>query len=170
MKNFAFSLIALGEHDLGTNSDYNGKAADVIYRGIEKIIRHEKYNDSLQGGAGPYDIALIRVNESIPLFDEFDKKKSNVKPICLPWNRNDPGRELDSGNKDTKLKVLGWGRTTNDNDLKCLHLEQFGGGSAVQQQLDVPFISWRKCKEKANFPEGFQVDLETQFCAGGEEG
>ena len=93
---------------------------------------------------------------------------SNVKPICLPWNRNDPGRELDSGNNN--LKVLGWGRTTNDANYNCINLERFGAGDRIQQILDVPFISWRKCKEKVNFPAGFQVDLETQLCAGGEIG
>ena len=86
----------------------------------------------------------------------------------MPWNRNDPGRELDSGNSN--LKVLGWGRTTNDERLNCVKLERLGAGVKVQQQLDVPFISWRECKEKVNFPQGFQVDLETQLCAGGEQG
>ena len=171
MKNFAFSLIALGEHDLGTNSAIqHGYAENVIYRGIEKIIRHEKYNDSLQGGAGPYDIALIRVNESIPLFDEFDKKKSNVMPICLPWNRNDPGRELNSGKDEFLLKVLGWGHTTNDPRKRCSNFRRLRAGAGILQELNVPFISWRDCKKKANFPRGFEFDIETQFCAGGEEG
>ena len=162
-------MIALGEHDLGTKSD-NPNSADVIFRRIKKLIIHEKYDKNFQRGASPYDIALIRVNESIPFYDINNPRKSNVKPICLPWNRNDPGRELNSGNKGTTLKVLGWGYTTNDNDLKCLHLEQFGAGSGLIRELDVPFISWRECKEKANLSAGFQVDLETQFCAGGEVG
>ena len=166
-------MIALGEHDLGTKSDniINGKvgpSANVIFRKIKKFIIHEKYDKNFQGGASPYDIALIRVNESIPFFDVNDKTKSNVLPICLPWNRNDPGRELDSGNNN--LKVLGWGRTTNDANYNCINLERFGAGDRIQQILDVPFISWRKCKEKAHFPAGFQVDLETQLCAGGEVG
>jgi len=75
------SVIALGEHDLKKPSD------GVIHRGVEKIIHHEDYDRDFQGGAGPNDIALIRVNESIPLFDSRNPKKSNVMPICLPWNR-----------------------------------------------------------------------------------
>ena len=60
--------------------------------------------------------------------------------------------------------------TTNNQTFNCLNLQIFGSGERIQQILKVPFISWRECKEKANFPAGFQVDLETQLCAGGEVG
>jgi len=168
------SLVALGEHDLEQKrngaTDNKGEAAPVIIRGVEKIIRHEKYSDSLQGGAGPYDIALIRVNESIPLFDKTNIKKSNVIPICLPWNRNDPGRELNSGKDEFLLKVLGWGQTTNDPGKRCSNFRRLRAGAGILQQLDVPFISWRDCKKKAKLPQGWEFDIETQICAGGIEG
>ena len=79
-----FSVILLGAHDLTKPSD------GVMRRGVEKIILHEDYDPDLQGGAAPNDIALIRVNESIPFYTKDDASKSSVKPICLPWNRNDP--------------------------------------------------------------------------------
>jgi len=158
-------LIALGEHDLERKIDEEG-AANVIYRGIEKIIIHDKYDKNFQRGAAPYDIALIRVNESIPLFDKNDETLSNVKPICLPWKENDPDRKVDSGNGD--LTVLGWGRITNDEFYNCISAETVGAGVGILQQLSVPFLPWKECRE--HIPQGFQVDEDTLMCAGGETG
>jgi len=165
------SMIALGEHDLNKKKDRkgpNGKnAADVIHRGVEKIILHEGYDPDLQGGAAPNDIALIRVNESIPLFDGILPPSKIVSPICLPWKRNDTGRELDS---NTTLKVLGWGYTTNDPIDRIKAAIEHKAGTSVQQQLDVPFLDWEECNEKANFPPGWKVNRETLMCAGGQKG
>ena len=151
-------MILLGAHDLTKPSD------GVMRRGVEKIILHEDYDPDLQGGAAPNDIALIRVNESIPLYDR-NNSKSIISPICLPWKSNDPGREL---NSKSRLKVLGWGHITNNKTERCKNFNNFKAGTAVQQQLDVPFIDWEKCND--HVPSGFQVDRETLMCAGGEEG
>ena len=168
--NVLFSrVIALGEHTIGKNPDFS-TAADVIYRGIEEIIIHEKYDKNLQKGASPYDIALIRVKRSIPLYDPTNTKLSNVSPICLPWNRNDPGRELDSANKEDTLRVLGWGHITNDERFRCFNFRAGGAGTPLLQQLDVPFISWRQCKEKAGLTSDWVYNEESQLCAGGEVG
>ena len=93
----------------------NGNVAKRTVMGIEEIIIHEDYSNIL----GPNDIALIRVKEPIPFFNIRNAKLSNVVPICLPWSINDPGREIHDGNR---LKVLGWGRVTNN---KILHLQNF---------------------------------------------
>ena len=151
-------MIALGEHDLENPTD------GVMRRGVEKIILHEDYDRNLQGGAAPNDIALIRVNESIPLHDE-DPKLSNVRPICLPWSINDPGRELVDGDI---LKVLGWGRVTNDN-RDFLSIKSLGAASAVLQQLDVPYVSNKKCNEYDGYKNNIFL-MSSQICTEGVEG
>ena len=97
-----FSVVILGEHSLRQDPDPIIKnkrifAAKRTVIGIEEIILHEDYNKTLLGGAGPNDIALIRVKEPIPFYNSSNVKESNVKPICLPWNINDPGREIHDG-------------------------------------------------------------------------
>ena len=51
---------------------------------------HENYDKKYKYN----DIALIRLNEAIPLYDE-DPKKSLVKPVCLPIDENDSSRFLE---------------------------------------------------------------------------
>ena len=58
-------------------------------------IVHEEYD---QKSLFANDIALIRLDKAVPLYFE-DKGLSGVKPICLPWNENDPGRETIDGNR-----------------------------------------------------------------------
>lgn len=159
-------MILLGEHNL-EKLRFDKPDDGVIYRGIEKIIMHEDYDPDFQGGSAPNDIALIRVNESIPFFHPLSETKTNVLPICLPWKRNDPGRELHSNNNYT---VLGWGHTTNDRIEKCKDFRKYKAGAGILQQLDVPFLDWEECNKKANFPPGWKVDQETLVCAGGEDG
>ena len=77
--------------------DPPSRVAKKTVIGIEKIIVHENYSKTLYRGAGPNDIALIRVRDPIPLYDNRNKRLSNVKPICLPWNSNDPGRHIYNG-------------------------------------------------------------------------
>jgi len=156
------SVIALGEHDLENPTD------GVMRRGVEKIILHEDYDPDLQGGAAPNDIALIRVNESIPFFYGDLTKSLHVSPICLPWKRNDPGRVVDSGIGN--LTVIGWGYTSNNETERREYQGRCKSGSCKQQQLIVPFLDWQECNEKADFPPDFQVDRETLMCAGGEKG
>ena len=159
-------MVLLGEHDLTTNPDNDGDAADVIYRGVEEIILHENYSKRLLGGAGPNDIALIRVKQPIPFYDPKNPKESNVKPICLPWNFNDPGRNIFDGDI---LRVLGWGRVTNNKILHAATRTNLGAGDAILQYLDVPAVSKRKCKEYDAF-RNYDLKSSHQLCAGGEDG
>ena len=50
----------------------------------ENYDKKNKYND----------IALIRLNEPVPLFDE-NQKESLIKPVCLPIDENDSSRFLE---------------------------------------------------------------------------
>ena len=133
---------------------------------IEEIINHEDYSKTLNHGAGPNDIALIRVKEPIPFYNARNPKESNVKPICLPWSVNDPGRRIYDGNR---LTVLGWGKVTNNKTAAVLEKRRLRAGSAILQQLDVPAISKRKCKEFDAF-KNYEINSRSQLCAGGEHG
>ena len=158
------SVIILGEHDL--KQDPDGNRAKRFIRPIQNIIVHEGYDKGFQGGASPHDIALIRVNEIIPFFDKKDTKISNVKPVCLPWNIDDPGRQIYSGDK---LIGLGWGRVTNDNVANLERFLRNRAGVGILQQLKVPGISKRACQAYDAF-KNIELDLRFQLCAGGEEG
>ena len=94
-----FSEIVLGEYIVNQDPDCDETSTNcnptVIRRGIKKIIVHENYekhkNEAIQFAN---DIALIRLDQSVPLNSE-DPTNSVVKPICLPWKRNDFGRKTE---------------------------------------------------------------------------
>ena len=162
---FFFSVVILGEHDLQKDPEFRSVAKRTIIE-IEEIINHEDYSKTLNHGAGPNDIALIRVKEPIPFYNARNPKESNVKPICLPWSINDPGRRIYDGNR---LTVLGWGKVTNNKTAAVLEKRRLRAGSAILQQLDVPAISKRKCKEFDAF-KNYEINSRSQLCAGGEHG
>ena len=162
---FFYSVVVLGEYDLTKDPDQL-RVAKKITIGIDKIIVHEDYSKTLYRGAGPNDIALIRVKNPIPLFQSRNKALSNVIPVCLPWNINDPGRNIYNG---VRLKVLGWGRTSNDRYAFNQEVKRIGAGSDVLQQVDIPNITNRKCKTYSAF-NVIQLDSKKQMCAGGENG
>ena len=56
-----------------------------------EIIVHENYDQNVTTSLN--DLALIRVDEMMPLYSE-NSTISNVMPVCLPWKSNDPGRQL----------------------------------------------------------------------------
>ena len=56
------------------------------------------------------DIALLRLNESVPLNSE-SPTMSLVSPICLPWSKDKPSRNIHKGNKTL---LTGWGHVTNN--------------------------------------------------------
>ena len=162
---FIFRVVILGEHDLRKDPEFSSVAKRSIIE-IEDIIVHEDYSKILNGGASPNDIALIRVKDPIPFYNVNNRKASNVKPICLPWNVNDPGRRIYDGNR---LTVLGWGKVTNNKDAAKNTKRRFGAGSAILQKLEVPAISRRKCKEFDSF-KNYDLNSSSQLCAGGEHG
>ena len=151
----------LGEHDL--KQDPDGNRAKRLIQPIQDIIVHESYDKEYRGGASPNDIALIRVNKMITLFDD-DPNISNVKPVCLPWNSNDPGQKIIPG---AELIGLGWGRITNKKIANLRKFLLFRAGTGVLQQLIVPGISKRTCRSQV---KNIELDSRFQLCAGGEEG
>ena len=93
--------IVLGEHTTDKDPDCPKKkgpgskggtcAPKKIVRKAEEIIIHEDYKTLNDGVVN--DIALIRLSEPVPLFSE-EPTISNVIPVCLSWNSDDPGRDL----------------------------------------------------------------------------
>ena len=76
-----------GEHVVGTDPDCKTArglkkcSPKVITRTVSKTIVHESYNTKNNRN----DIALLRLNESVPLFNE-NPMISAVLPVCLPWS------------------------------------------------------------------------------------
>ena len=81
----------LGEHTLGTDPDCeDGQTTcnypKIIKRKVTKQIIHEDWNAANVEN----DIALLRLDTPVPLFDEGG---AAVSPVCLPWKnqKNAPG-------------------------------------------------------------------------------
>jgi len=110
--------------------------------------------------------ALIRLNEPLPFYYD-DDVKSAVIPVCLPWNKNDIGRDLNAG---VKLTVTGWGRSTNDEYTNRFNLANYNVPTTLLQKLDIPLVSEIECLKVKPYRERLQMDFNLQFCAGGEEG
>ena len=79
-----FRIIVLGELTVAKSPDCDECPREYKRKPAEVIV-HEKFDDSI--GQSPYDLALIRVNKSLTLFDE---NQSGVVPICLPWAAGNP--------------------------------------------------------------------------------
>ena len=79
-----------GEHVVGTDPDCKTErglkkcSPKVITRTVSKAIVHENYNTK----DNKNDIALLRLNESVPLFNE-NPIISAVLPVCLPWSNEE---------------------------------------------------------------------------------
>ena len=115
--------IILGEHTILSDPDcttgLNGKCLAPIYkRKPAEIIVHENYDQNVTTSLN--DLALIRVDEMMPLFSE-NSTISNVVPVCLPWKSNDPGRQL--GQKLVPFSSFFKPRTSEymDRTLKLLN-------------------------------------------------
>jgi len=171
------SEIILGEHTLGkdmecvTSSDKQETTCTttVIKRQVEKMIIHEDFTNSTN------DIALIRLTEPIPLHSE-DPNLSSVMPVCLPWNRNDPGRVTLLG---TEMVVTGWGQITKDERITEENFEDINPSAKTLKKGTVPHIDYRQCStpqinEYFNgenvIGKNVEVDVDLEICAGGPSG
>ena len=165
-----FSEVVLGEHDFGKDEDCDAHgrycSAPVIRRKInviKDVIVHEKFNVK---GNLENDIALIRIEEAVPLHQE-NEFKSGVSPICLPWNTN-----LDEETQEDQIATsAGWGRTVRRKSINSqrnvlnnnIHVNEL-------QKLDLP-IANDKCKNDPKITNIIrEFDPDTQICAGGERG
>lgn len=161
--------IILGEHTLGTDPDclsvrgrIVGCTNPIINRKAAEIFLHPNYNVSVK--IGPHDIALIRVDEIIPLYGE-ENSKSSVLPICLPWNSEDPGRKLQQGDR---LTVTGWGKITNNARVNLNSLLNYQASARKLSKAKIPGVAIRKCQQENLYKN--RLDPKVQLCAGGEEG
>ena len=160
-----YSEVILGEHTLGKNPDCTKRgrgrtcAPRFFKRGIAKIKKHEFYNGTIIQN----DIALIQVNESIPLFTE-DSDISFVSPVCLPWNSNDTGNSLDDSDY---MYVTGWGRVTNNRLKSSLNYKRFRASTPTLRKARLPYVSDEKCKQENIFKN---LDTTKQICAGAVDG
>ena len=82
----------MGELKLGSDPDCNQMKTNCAPKRITReitsdnqIIVHESYTVSTDTLIN--DIALIRLNEAVPLYAE-DPSISYVTPICLPWSKD----------------------------------------------------------------------------------
>ena len=121
----------LGEHKIHNNPDCpDGKGAAAcsynVTRTIDKVIIHEDYDASSVDSYN--DIALIRLNEPVHLYDDEDldpeMKKSGAKPVCLPWPSTDKKllKKIDNLNNGENVVITGWGRTSNNRRLETVKL------------------------------------------------
>lgn len=110
------------------------------------------------------DIALIRLNESVPLFNE-DSTISSITPVCLPWSKDNFARNLKAG---SDAVVTGWGRTTNDRKKALRKILRNRVQSKVLQRVTLPIADVNFCKD-ADQAYG-NIDATTQICAGGKKG
>ena len=159
-----FREIVLGDHVVGEDPDCNrfGCLPKVFKRQVKSYKIHENY----QPGSvdSPYDLALIRLDRLVPVYEPENNSKSGVVPVCIPWRQNDPGRRLTTR---ADLLVTGWGRVTNNPRINSNNYRRFGAGSRVLKKLKVPAISRRKCSEIEIFKN---LNTDLQICAGGVEG
>ena len=129
----------------------------VIRRNIDgnkDITIHEGYDEKANF---KHDIALIRMNDPIPLYQE-DPKLSAANPICLPWSKESIAYSIQDGNRTI---VAGWGRTRPKQDKKATEiLKEIKASVAHLQAVNVP-INNRICKRLGL--------TDTRICAGGEE-
>jgi len=146
--------IVLGEHNTRKDPDCE-TCPKKITRKAGKIIVHENYSNSDEVSAETYrnDIALIRLNESVPLFSE-DANKSITGVVCLPWSEDDDARYIEDG---YKTKATGWGKISNNQDSGRFVF------SHILRQVQLP-VANNLCTE---YP--FKID-STQLCAGGKKG
>ena len=133
----------------------------VIRRKLNRdkdFIVHEEYVNEVSGN----DIALIRIDEAIPLHRE-DPSRSLISPICLPWSRSVTSAwDLKDGQKSVGA---GWGRITNNLRKNEADLLKYKVSVQKLQFLEIP-IANEKCAP-GNF---FEINPAIQICAGGERG
>ena len=152
--------VVLGENVVNRHQDCNG-CSPVIRRKLNKdkdFIVHEEYVNVVSGN----DIALIRIDEAIPLHRE-DPTRSLISPICLPWSRSVTSAwDLKDGQNST---VAGWGRITNNRRKSNADLLKYKVPVQELQFLEMPIAN-----EKCGPGNLLEINPAIQICAGGERG
>ena len=162
---FILREVVLGEHLVGRDPDswyIDGKESyfpPKITRKIAKTIIHEDYSTTTT--PFPNDIALIRLDEAVPLHQE-NPKFSSVIPVCLPWNNDNPGNNFIQGDE---MLIVGWGRITNKLLTNRNNLLKFKISTRTLQKLFVPIVG-TNCSLQNILRK--PLDFTKQICAGGE--
>ena len=159
------SEVVLGEWKVGTDPDCKPGAGwcapKKITRGIAEIIKHESYH-----GSPKYqnDISLIRLNESVPLFQEAPQQ-SYASPVCLPWTD-----ETDLDDDYENFMVTGWGNFFNFSSTNSGaadgYFQKNKVGSKRLRKLKVPNFN---CRDSFYWKIDY-LNETTQICAGGVKG
>ena len=170
--------VVLGDHNINTDPDCNlsgGRkkcdcskhqcAPPKITRNItskDQIIVHEDYDPIKVRN----DIALVRLNEPVPLFKD-DPQKSSAIPVCLPWSENDPGTNLEKLEEEGKKAILtGWGKISV-RIADTIRKKKFGVSVPVLRRVALP-IANKICKDDPELKQYYDPDII--LCAGGKEG
>ena len=158
-----FREVVLGEYQVGRDPDCTGIrrqscAPPKITRKVAKTIIHEGYKEI---APFPNDIALIRLDQAVPLHQE-NPKISSVVPVCLPWNIDNPGNNFIQGDE---MLIVGWGRITNDIQTNRNNLLKFKISTRTLQKLFVPIVG-TNCSTQEILKK--PLDFTKQICAGGE--
>ncbi|XP_069702856.1 trypsin-1-like [Periplaneta americana] len=90
-----------------------------------------------------HDIALLRLNDKVPITDA-------IRPICLPVKTE----EL---YEDVKAVVTGWGTLHEDGKPSC-----------ILQQVEVPVMSNQECRKNTKYNE--KMISDNMLCAGYPDG
>ena len=151
--------MVLGEWDVKIDPDQLGNRkspslAAKVTRHPAKIQVHPLFgNDSSNLSSYlSYDISLVRLDHKIDDFFTGDSMVSTITPVCLPWKSNMPGRRLK--HKETKLTVMGWGATTNDEEFNSKQLEKIGARTDRPKALEMPFVGMPTCSKEYNSKYG----------------
>ena len=143
--------VVLGELVIGKDPDCSRGGeycnAPVIKRKINyttDIIVHEAYDKE---DGYKHDIALIRINDPVPLFQE-DPEISSANPICLPWSEDSYAHYIEDGDNPT---VVGWKRSV--------------GKVKYLRSTRAPIAN-----EKCKVAKEWNIDTTRQICAGDQKG
>lgn len=140
--------VRLGEYDASTVDDCDRsdpedvECADPIQDiAITSVVAHPGFRSKRLELND--DIALIRLAEAANF------KQNNIKPICLPFER-------DIQRLPDKFLAIGWGYTQKNIQ------------SAILQKAVLPLYDQETCRQKLTTKVRAAKLIEGQFCAGGE--
>ena len=80
------------------------------------------------------DIALIRLDESVPLREI--QKISYVEPVCIPWGEYDPGNYMLYDGDITF--IAGWGKRINDRDVATAEFQELRVSTPIPLKARLP--------------------------------
>lgn len=153
--NFQIREVVLGETDTSKEQDcFDCPPVQRFSIRDSDIIVHEDYSLNTLLGQGN-DIALIRLPSlAKTVYEDFQIK---VGPACLPWKQEAVG----------DLRVVGWGRYSNDLSIVRRNLERFSVNSNNLLYAELENIPHPVCRSFKDFE---RVHPTRHICAAGRNG